>query len=287
VDGLSIRLPPRLVSELCRRSGAARWGLGEGDFAAALEASLSHAFAGSPADGEEARRYVERLHLEDLALAHACLAGSEPAWEHFMLQHRPVLYRAADAIDPSGGARELADVLYAELYGVRKDARGVSLFRYFHGRSTLATWLRAVLSQRYVDRLRSRKREAPLPEGEAREPAVSAAPADPDRLALVPLVYRALQAVIDGLAVKDRLRLRSYYVAALTLAQIGRITGEHEATVSRQLARTRRDVRTAAEGWLRDHGHLDRSQIGRAFELAIADPGELDLQRVFDRKEAG
>src|SRR5436853_401033 len=37
-----------------------------------------------------------------------------------------------------------------------------SLFRYFHGRSSLATWLRAVLSQRLVDRIRQNSRLDPL-----------------------------------------------------------------------------------------------------------------------------
>ena len=71
------------------------------------------------------------------------------------LEYRPLLYRAADALDPHGGARDLADALYADLYGL-PDAQGErqSLFRYYQGRSSLATWLRAVLSQRYVDRLR-------------------------------------------------------------------------------------------------------------------------------------
>jgi DNA-directed RNA polymerase specialized sigma24 family protein len=41
--------------------------------------------------------------------------------------------------------------LYADLYSK-------SLFRYFQGRSSLATWLRAVLSQRYVDRIRANRR---------------------------------------------------------------------------------------------------------------------------------
>lgn len=285
MDGLSTRLSARVVSDLYRRSGAGRWELGEGEFASALGASLAHAFTGRPPSEDEARRHAERLHLEDLALARACALGHDGAWEHFMLQHRPGLYRAADALDPSGGARELADALYAELYGVRNDGSARSLFTYFHGRSSLGTWLRAVLAQRHIDRLRSRKREAPLPDNERLDRVAPAAVADPDRLRLVPLVWRALVAAIGALAPKDRLRLRSYHAAGLTLAQIGRITAEHEATVSRQLARTRRDVRAAAERWLRDQGRLDRAQVDRAFELALDDPERLDLERVFGRKE--
>ena len=285
VDGLPTRLPPRLVSDLFRRSGAARWTLSEEDFAAALETSIAHACSGEAASGDHVRRCAERLHLEDLALARACALGHDAAWEHFMLQHRPGLYRAADALDPSGGARELADALYAELYGVRKDGSARSLFAYFHGRSSLGTWLRAVLAQRHIDRLRSRKREGPLPDDERLDPIAPAAVADPDRARLVPLVWQALVAAIAALAPKDRLRLRSYHAAGLTLAQIGRITAEHEATVSRQLARTRRDVRAAAERWLHAERRLDRAQVDRAFELALDDPERLDLERVFGRKE--
>ena len=102
-------------------------------------------------------RYLKSLHLEDLALACACADGDEAAWEHFVREYRPSLYRAADALDPSGRARELADSLYADLYGTTERAgERRSLFRYFHGRSSLPTWLRAVLAQRHVDAIRAR-----------------------------------------------------------------------------------------------------------------------------------
>ena len=41
----------------------------------------------------------------------------------------------------------------------------------------------------------------------------------------------ALDEAIAALESKDKLRLRLYYGQQLTLAQIGRLTGEHEATV--------------------------------------------------------
>jgi RNA polymerase sigma-70 factor (ECF subfamily) len=286
VDALASRLPTRLVSDLFRRSGAARWGLTEQDFAGALEDSLARAFHGAAPSDADVRGYAERLHLEDLALARACVLGREAAWDHFVLQHRPVLYRAADALDPSGGARELADGIYAELFGVRQQEGGRSLLAYFHGRSALGTWLRAVLAQRHIDRIRARRREAPLPEDERFHP-VAPAVADPDRARLVPLVYRALAIAIEALVPKERLRLRSYHVGGMTLAQIGRITGEHEATVSRGLARTRREVRAAAERWLKADAQLDSAQVQRAFDLALADPGELNLEQVFERKKSG
>src|SRR5688572_6646001 len=130
-----------------------------------------------------------------MALACACALGDAAAWDHFVLEMRPGLYRAADALDRSGTAREIADSLYADLYGV--DQRGAvrqSLLRYFHGRSSLATWLRAVLAQRYVDRVRVERRTDPLPEElPARVPA--AAP-DPDCARFVEMLRSALQRTI-------------------------------------------------------------------------------------------
>jgi RNA polymerase sigma-70 factor (ECF subfamily) len=283
---LASSLAPALVEDLFREAGADRWALAREEFAAVVDASVQHAFADSQPSRRELDRYLAGLHVADLALAAACALGRDVAWDHFVLEHRPVLYRAADALDPTGGARDLADSLYADLYGIgNAGAERRALFRYFHGRSSLATWLRAVLAQRYVDALRARRRIEPLPEDESAVTGVAAPPSDPDAPGLVRLVVDALKAAIDQLAAKDRLRLRSYYVTQLTLAQIGRITGEHEATVSRQLSKTRRSLKDGLERHLRQHARLTSEQMTRAVELALEDPGGLDLQQVFDRKE--
>ena len=123
------------------------------------------------------------------------------------------------------------------------DGRGgarQSLLRYFHGRSSLVTWLRAVLSQRYVDRVRMEHRTVPLPEGlrGSARPLV-----DSECVQLVEVLHAALKTAIARLEPRDRLRLSCYYAQQLTLAQTGSLLKEHEATTSRQLARTRRIVR--------------------------------------------
>ena len=128
----------------------------------------------------DVERYLTSLHLEDLALACACADGHEPAWEHFVRVHRPVLYRAADAMNPGGGTREIADALYGDLYGMKeKDGERQSLFRYFHGRSSLATWLRAVLSQRYIDSIRSNRRTESIDDEVHQDYAVASPAPDP------------------------------------------------------------------------------------------------------------
>ena len=273
-----------LVARLYRKARADRWSLPLDTFAAALAAGEARAGAG----GVD----VDALHVEDLGLACACAAGSEAAWDHFVREFRPLLYRSADAIDPSGGARELADSLYADLYGLteRGGARR-SLFVYFHGRSSLATWLRAVVAQRFVDRVRAARKTVPLPE----EPApVLEAPMraiDPDRGRWVALARDALTRALAGQASRDRLRLASYYAQDMTLAQIGRVLGEHEATVSRHLARTRRLVRAEVERFLREQASLSDHEIEACVASVIDDAGPLDLGRLLapsgGRKESG
>lgn len=278
---MTVSLPSPLVSRLYERSGAARWGLGQGAFEAALAASAAHNFRGRTPSAADAERYLSGLHLEDLALASACAAGHEPAWDAFVKEHRPLLYRAADAIDPTGGARELADALYGELFGLEERAGARrSLFVYYHGRSKLSTWLRAVLSQRHVDRVRATRRLKPLADDEPDAIAERdhRSTPNPQRTRFASAMQAVLAAAVAALAPKDRLRLMLYYLHDVTLAAIGRQLREHEATVSRHLAQTRRALRADMESRLRrDHG-FDERAVAECFETVIEDAGALDLR---------
>jgi len=229
---------------------------------------------------------VSASYAGDLELARRCAAGEEAAWERFMIEYRPALYRAADALDPTGGARDLADSLYADLYGLPQgETERRSLFRYYQARSSLATWLRAVLSQRYVDRLRAQKRLDPLPDDDSRLPSPAGAagePPDPNRSIHAGLLRQALAGAVGTLEPRDRFRMSCYYAQGLTLAETGRLLKEHEATVSRQLARTRRTLRALVEGQLRTEHGLGDVQIAECFESAAEDAGPLDLGEMLE-----
>ena len=269
-------IPAALAAQLFHRSGADEWALEEGVFREALERSVAHRFANhQPNDGEVAR-YLESLHAGDLALACACAAGDGRAWDRFVTEYRPVLYRTARSLAPESIARELADSMYGELYGLdERDGVRRSLFRYYHGRSSLAGWLRAVVSQRVIDRARERRRVEPLGD---RDPdsvlprATPGTPPDPDRGRFRALLRSALLAALSALEPRDRLRLSLYYIRSLTLAEVGRTLGEHEATVSRKLDRTRRAVRTTVERSLRTEHGLSDSQVAQCFEYATSVP---------------
>ncbi len=271
------RLSAAFVAGAFERSRAGEWGLSRDAFHDALEASIAKAFAGRESGPSDVERYVQSLHLGDLALAAACGAGLSRAWDHFIREYRPVLYRAADAIDRTGTARELADSLYGELYGLGgRDAVRSSLFRYFHGRSTLATWLRAVLAQRFVDQRRAARRLDPLPE---EEPTGAAdAGMDPDRSTRMAALKAVFLEAVGALAARDRLRLVLYYVHEMTLSAIGRQFGEHEATVSRQLARVRRALKEDVDRRLTTGGGMNSAAIDQCWREVIEDPGALDLR---------
>ena len=66
----------------------------------------------------------------------------------------------------------------------------------------------------------------------------------------------------------------------LTLAGTGRVLKESEATVSRQLAKTRRAIRGEVEKELRDEAGLNDGQLAACFASVADDPGSLDLKKV-------
>src|SRR6188474_2385979 len=153
------------AQRLYAKADAGRWKVPTEVFTNALERSAEKMFAGRTPSEAELDRYFDALHLSDLALACACAMGREDAWDHFVKEFRPAMYRAADAMDPGGGARDIAEALYAELFGLKeRDGIRQSVFRYFHGRSSLATWLRSLIAQRHIDRHRETRRLEPLPE---------------------------------------------------------------------------------------------------------------------------
>jgi RNA polymerase sigma factor (sigma-70 family) len=288
------------VELLYAQSQAARWGLSLEKFSLSLERSARKSFASEETPLQKLEDYLASLHLEDLALAAACAAGCESAWEHFFAAYRPYLRAAAAAIlrcsAVSAEACELGDSLFTDLYGLA-DGKGSdrSLFRYFHGRSSLKTWLRAVLAQRHIDSIRAGRRFEELAEDEAAEAkqrpslGLQVQPADPHRELYVSLFSRALQAALDRLQPVEKDRLRLYYAEEKTLAEIGRLLGEHESSVSRHLDRLRRDLRQSVEeilrcGFVAANGSpaqpgLSDAEIALCFEYS-AENTPIDLEKL-------
>ena len=105
-----------LLADLHAKAGGERVGLTRESFAVVLlEVGSKHVGGASQS---EARAFFLSLRVEELALARACAAGHNAAWELFLTRYREKLYLAALRIArEASAARELADTLYADLYG--------------------------------------------------------------------------------------------------------------------------------------------------------------------------
>jgi len=297
-----VSLPASLqaaLPEAFAKSGAAKWNLTPGCFAAALARSVEKHFGTQAPAAKELNAYISNLHLEDVALASACAEGLTPAWDHFVGIYQPYLRNAAAAVlrcpATAAAACELADSLFGDLYGVSVGSRSRSLFRYFHGRSSLKTWLRALLAQRHIDFIRSTRRLVSIDDdstvakaAESAAPTTSAGP-DPYRRSYLELFRQKLEVALGLLDPRDKDRLRLYYAEQQTLAAIGRQLGEHESSVSRNLERTRRELREQMEQALRSgtttsngaaQSGLSDAQIALCFEYAAED-APIDLARLF------
>jgi RNA polymerase sigma-70 factor len=230
------------------------------------------------ASAETISDFCDGLHADDLCLIVACEKGQQSAWDDLVRQFSATVKSAArSTAGNEDAAEDLAQSIWAELYGLRKRADGTvaSKLAYYSGRGSLGGWLRAVVGQLAVDQHRKQSRLV-QPEEDA----------DLDRLAqdshagdgagfslhsdgnpetdlakdrAAGDVNSALQKAIAELEAEDRLLVKLYYFDDLRLREIGAVLGFHEATASRRLARVQTDIRKRVEhiliherGWTRD-----------------------------------
>lgn len=210
---------------------------------AGLAALLAEVFAHRGTDSET-ELALQTLHLEELVLARACVAGNERAWEVFLTRYREPMYDAAYKIarDEATG-RALADSLYAELYGLsERDQVRVSKLQYYLGRGSLVGWLRTVLAQAYVNQYRRTRRETSL-EGAIEEGKQFAARESEAQTPVDSRVEGATSAELAALDADERFVLASYFIDRHTLAEIAKVMGVHESTISRKLERATTGLR--------------------------------------------
>jgi RNA polymerase sigma-70 factor (ECF subfamily) len=266
-----------LAKQLYRKSGAETYGLGSREFGALL-AEVTERYLPSCSSESEIENFQRTLHVEDLALARACAAGSERAWEIFIARYREKLHQAALAITRDDSrARELADSLYAELFGTRtREGRRVSKLEHYSGRGSLAGWLRTVLAQRYVNDYRLARHTVSLDsEGAGREP--SRAPEADAAPGMDPRVDAATDEALAAISSEDRYLLACYFLDGVTLKQIAKVLRVHESTISRRLAKLANSLRESILDGLRHRGMNDQ-QAREALEVDVRDV-TVDIRR--------
>jgi RNA polymerase sigma-70 factor (ECF subfamily) len=267
------------LDELWRESGAASYGLEREQFREILERiGTAQNFGLAPeaiASRQQQVNYFRGLRLADLVLARACASGHQGAWEHFLSVYRQPLTRAAIAITSTETlGRDLADQLYAELYGLTaRDGVRRSPLDSYRGKGSLMGWLRTTLAQRHVDHHRRTRRELPLDDpAEGNEPQATVSEPQKPAAELL-LLSKAIEEALRQLAAEERFLLAAYYLDGRTLLEIAPLLRVHEATVSRKLHRVTGDLRKQVIRNLQSQG-LSKSA---AQEALGADPRDLDL----------
>jgi len=258
------------MSDLYARSGADGFGISPEQFATLIEEVATKslpAAALAPAKIE----FSKTLRLEELVLARACAAGNERAWEVFLLRYREKLYDIARQItreDSTG--RELADSVYADLFGTRiREGNRVSRLTYYGGRGSLDGWLRTVLAQEYVNTYRKQRRMVSLDE-ESEEGVQFAATVSEPVVVAYPRLENAIDEALRALEAEERFILASYFLDGGTLAQIARALSVHESTISRKIEKLTKGLRKQIVKNLVRQG-MSRRQAEEALSADVRD----------------
>ncbi len=273
-----------IAAALYERSGAAAYDVSAEQFAAILgeilrkylfqNSAQNSAANSSHISAEQKAAFCAALRLEELALARACAAGNERAWQDFINRYRQKLHSMALHITRDGAhAAELADSLFADLYGVNaRDGVRRSKLVFYTGRGSLEGWLRTVMAQEFINRYRKQKRTVSLEE-QTEEGVQFVAAAEPARASDHISDQRLESATDEALAElssEDRFTLTSYYLDGRTLAEIARTLGLHESSVSRRLDRLATGLRKRILAGLRIQG-MSHAQATEALETDVRD----------------
>ena len=265
---------------LYQRSGAEAYGISHDEFAAILDEIERKTFP-APILASETRTKTNSndeksvfragLRLEELAIARACAAGNERAWQDFIARYRPKLQQVALHITrDSALADELAGSLFADLYGVNlKDGVRNSKLSSYTGRGSLEGWLRTVMAQEFVNRYRKQKRTVSLDE-QNEEGVQFAAPEPPPAIDANERLEAATDEALAELSAEDRFTLAAYFLDGRTLAEVARMLGLHESSVSRRLDRLATGIRKRILAGLRSRG-MSHAQASEALETDVRD----------------
>lgn len=239
------------------------------------------------ASAEEIASFLAGVHADDLCLVLACEHGDQRAWDDLVERFGATVKSAARSTSANeSSAEELAQSIWAELYGLREreDGRPASKLAYYSGRGSLAGWLRAVVGQLAIDQHRKQTRLVQTEEDSEFDRLSQASPvmpggfndgeASPETALANKLagrqIQKALGRALQNLADEDRLLVKLYYFDDLRLREAGAVLGVHEATASRRLTRIHGDLRTAVERMLVEEENWTKAEVEQAFaEVAL------------------
>ena len=244
------------------------------------------------ASGADVKSFVDEIRADDLCLIVACERGDEAAWADLVKNFDGTVKSAARTYAKNAeDAEDLAGSIWAELYGLKKDADGrlKTKLSYYSGRGSLAGWLRAVTNQLAVDQFRKESKFVQIEEAREFENLANESSENSDNVKLVhgsdnpeenfsrrqaeKDVSGALREAVAGLEAEDRLILKFYYFDDLKLKDIGAALGFHEATASRKLVRVQTEIRKSVEKILQARHGWQKEEVRRCLSDAASKLG--------------
>lgn len=226
--------------------------------------------------------FIDEIRADDLCLIVACERGSETAWGDLVKDFDQTVKSAARKYAKNAeDADDLAGSIWAELYGLKKDADGnlKTKLSYYSGRGSLGGWLRAVTNQLAIDQFRKESKFVQIEEQREFDNLAQESSSNSENTKVVHAsdnpeenfaakqtekdVSDALKQSINELEAEDKLILKLYYFDDLKLKDIGATLGFHEATASRKLVRIQTEIRKTVEGILQKQNGWRAEEVKR------------------------
>ena len=210
---------------------------------------------------------LERLHVEDLALAWACGEGHTGAIDQLERLHFEIIDGALSQLpDAAAHVQEIKQQLRQRLF-VTDGQRPPRICQY-SGRGNLSSWLRVAAIRCGLNMLQKHGREVELTDGLLGNLTA------PENQELRHLKQRyrgefkrAFETALASLTSRERNVLSYTYLERLTAHQLGAIYGVHRTTVARWLAGIRESLATRTRAQLMDKLHVDRTELESIMRL--------------------
>ena len=203
-------------------------------------------------EGDDPDAALASLHVDELYLCCACLAGSPAAVAELEHQFVAEAARALGRLGLSSAERDEALQLAREKILTASPEAPPRLAQ-FSGQGSLAGWMRVVVVRAGLNLRRDERRHAPRDDellatriaGEADDPEL-----DIIKSRYADALAQAVAEAFRRLTSEQRNLLRMYVIDGLTLGDLGRLHDVDQSTISRWLAKIRANLLAEARGWM-------------------------------------
>jgi len=231
---------------------------------------ISDRYLGAQKTAEALISFLLSLHTNDLLLTLACAKGHDAGWSRFHTKYRKYLSDLSrHLLGGSPDREELGETIWIDLF--LPDRSGHSKIASYDGRSSLATWLRVVVSNRVINERQRRVLSAgnidAVPE-----------PVDPSALQRMEarlgagryqsMILAAFERALGALNHREALIVLMRYDQGLQLGEIARLFAVHQSTITRQLERVVERLRERVTSLLASEYGLDGAQVDECLSVA-------------------